>query len=114
MRLLQPLAAAYETLGIDEKAGPVEIKRAYRRAVAAHPPDRDPAGFRAIRSAYELIGDPIPYARKHWDRTVPNVDLPQLPDMPPPPPRHAVAVELFRVVVARLPAKVYLSKDPSS
>ncbi len=114
MRLLQPLAAAYETLGIDETGGPVEIKRAYRRAVAAHPPDRDPSGFRAIRSAYELINNPIAYARGQWDRRTPNVDPPQLPDTPPPPPRHAVAVELFRVVAARLPAKVYLSKESSS
>jgi hypothetical protein len=33
------------------------IRRAYLRGVRAHPPERDPEGFRRIRDAYELLKD---------------------------------------------------------
>jgi hypothetical protein len=110
MRLLQRFREAREVLGVQADAGPEAVKRAYRRAVAAHPPDRDAAEFRRIRAAYELLQDPIAAARDLLNRPVPDIDPPDLPNLPEPPLPHALAVELFRLVVARLPAEVFLSR----
>ncbi len=109
MKLLQRFQQAREVLGVPDDAAPDAVKRAYRKAVASHPPDRDAEAFRRIRAAYELLQDPITAARQLLDRPTPDIDPPQLPDLPDPPARHALAQELFRVVAARLPADVFLS-----
>jgi len=109
MKLLQVFRQAYEILGLEDGAGPNDIKRAYRKAVALHPPDRDPEQFTVIRNAYEKLQDPLEAANQTWRHPVPHVDPPQLPDVGPPPPRHAAAIELFRIVAARLPAHAYLA-----
>lgn len=49
---------AFEALGLAAGSSAREIKRAYRARVAAHPPDRDPEGFRRVREAYELVSQP--------------------------------------------------------
>ena len=44
-------------LGLSTSVSADTIRRAYLRAVRAHPPERDPEGFRRIRDAYELLKD---------------------------------------------------------
>jgi curved DNA-binding protein CbpA len=47
----------FAVLGVDDSAGDAAVRAAYLAAVRAHPPDRDPAGFRRIREAYDAIRD---------------------------------------------------------
>jgi hypothetical protein len=42
-------------LGVDENAGDDAIKQRYLALVRAHPPDREPDRFQAVRRAYEAI-----------------------------------------------------------
>jgi hypothetical protein len=50
-------ARALELLGVGQLEGVSrdELRRAYLRAVKAHPPERDADGFREVREAYELL-----------------------------------------------------------
>jgi hypothetical protein len=50
-------ARALELLGVGQLDGVSqdELRRAYLRAVKAHPPERDADGFREVREAYELL-----------------------------------------------------------
>jgi curved DNA-binding protein len=50
----------YQTLGVDQTAGPDEIKRAYRRLASQHHPDKggDKAKFQEIQSAYDTLTNP--------------------------------------------------------
>lgn len=51
----------YETLGVDRKATPDEIKKAYRKLAGKHHPDKeggDTAKFQEIQKAYEILSDP--------------------------------------------------------
>jgi curved DNA-binding protein CbpA len=53
------------TLGIDPDADDHVVESAYRAAIKRCPPDRDPAGFQAVRAAYERVRtqrDRIAYA----------------------------------------------------
>ncbi len=45
----------FAELGVDENADDEVIKRRYLMLVRAHPPDRDPDRFQALRSAYDAI-----------------------------------------------------------
>lgn len=45
----------YQTLGVPRTASPAEIKQAYFALVREHSPERDPSGFKRIRTAYEKI-----------------------------------------------------------
>ena len=53
-----PVANPYAILGVDPQATLDEIKTAYFALVRAHPPERDPEGFKRIRAAYEQLRDP--------------------------------------------------------
>src|SRR5437879_11746707 len=55
MRRMAPGENPYKVLGISREAGEAEIKRAYFSLVRAHPPERDPEGFKRIRAAYEQL-----------------------------------------------------------
>lgn len=48
----------YVTLGLTRTATMAEIKQAYFTLVRSHPPERDPAGFKRIRAAYERLREP--------------------------------------------------------
>jgi molecular chaperone DnaJ len=62
----------YKVLGVDRKASQDEIKKAHRRLVRRHHPDRNPGDaaaeekFKEVQAAYDLIGDPD--KRKQYDR----------------------------------------------
>jgi curved DNA-binding protein CbpA len=45
----------YHTLGLDRRAGPEEIKRAYFQLVRQYPPEQAPEKFQEIRAAYEVL-----------------------------------------------------------
>ncbi|HFD15517.1 MAG TPA: hypothetical protein ENJ38_04335 [Rhodospirillales bacterium] len=60
----EPLRDYYAILGVDPTASPEEIKAAYReRAKRFHPdragPGADPARFRLLREAYNVLADPL-------------------------------------------------------
>ncbi len=62
----------YRVLGVTREASDDTIKKAYRKLVFEHHPDRNPdnkeaeARIREINAAYEIVGDPE--ARRNYDR----------------------------------------------
>jgi len=102
-------ARALLGLGSDER-DPRAIKQAYRRQAAAHPPDQDPETFQALRAAYELLSDPLPFMDGWISQTTPDAALPA-PQVPPLPQAHT-ARALLAAVVARL--DLTLPEGPSS
>jgi molecular chaperone DnaJ len=76
----------YATLGVTRDASDEDIKKAYRKLVLEHHPDRNPGNaaadekIREINAAYEILGNPEQrrtYERLRWG------DEPR--DMPPDP-----------------------------
>ena len=61
----------YKTLGVDRKATPEQIKKAYRKLAREYHPDRNPddakaeARFKEISQAHDILGDPE--KRKQYD-----------------------------------------------
>src|ERR1700694_2904248 len=61
----------YKTLGVDKKATPEDIKKAYRKLARKYHPDRNPgdkdaeARFKEISQAHDVLGDPE--KRKQYD-----------------------------------------------
>ncbi len=62
----------YGILGVDRKATPDEIKKAYRKLARRYHPDKNPGDkaaetrFKEISAAYDVLGDPD--KRKEYDR----------------------------------------------
>ncbi len=52
---LTSLENPYKILGVERTASESEIKQAYFALVREHSPERDPEGFKRIRSAYEKL-----------------------------------------------------------
>lgn len=50
----------YDTIGVDSSASPDQIKKAYKKLLIKHHPDKggDPEKFRQIQEAYEVLSDP--------------------------------------------------------
>ena len=73
----------YEVLGLAVGASEEEVRHAYRRLVKAAHPDAagDPARFRVITEAYDVLSDPA--QRKAYDR-----NLRPAGDAPPPASRR--------------------------
>ncbi|MGQ0636973.1 MAG: molecular chaperone DnaJ [Planctomycetaceae bacterium] len=72
---MSPMAAQrdyYEVLGVKRDSSPDDIKRAYRKAAAAHHPDRNPGDHAAVErfkeaaEAFDVLGDP--QKRNLYDR----------------------------------------------
>ncbi|MCE7978242.1 MAG: hypothetical protein DYH03_14120 [Nitrospira sp. NTP1] len=70
-----PRVDYYRVLGVSRDISDDEIKKAYRKLVFEHHPDRNPNNseaeekIREINSAYEVLGDPESrrtYDRLHW------------------------------------------------
>ena len=57
----------WQTLGIAPTGDEAAIKTAYAALIRQHRPDRDPAGFRRIRAAYEEALRLRPYYENHRD-----------------------------------------------
>ena len=61
----------YKTLGVDKKATPEQIKKAYRKLARQYHPDRNPDNkqaeerFKEVSQANDVIGDPE--KRKQYD-----------------------------------------------
>jgi len=49
------MTTAYQILGITEQASDSDIKQAYLQKVRENPPDRNPAFFEEIQTAYQAI-----------------------------------------------------------
>jgi molecular chaperone DnaJ len=62
----------YAVLGVDKKASPAEVKKAYRKLARRYHPDTNPGDqqaeerFKEISAAYDVLGDPD--KRKQYDR----------------------------------------------
>ena len=86
-------------LDIDATVDDKVARRAYLRAVKAHPPERDPEGFRRVREAYDLVRDELPYRRHEaceWEE-----DEPEDPVAHPATPADVVDVEKPRPPTAQ-------------
>src|SRR5258705_678250 len=68
-----PSVNYYDILGMGRKAGPAEIKRAYKRLARKCHPDLNPGNrsaeeqFKRITAAYEVLSDPA--QRRRYDQT---------------------------------------------
>lgn len=108
--ITKPFRQARETLNLDGGADEKTVRRAYRKAVAKHPPDRDPDRFREIRSAYELLSDPITRADHLLQAPLPHTSPPPLPDVsqePEVPFGHAI----LRAIAGRIPVAILLDDE---
>jgi molecular chaperone DnaJ len=65
-------SALYDSLGVKKDATPDELKKAYRKLVREHHPDKNPgdaaaeAKFKEVQAAYDVLSDPE--KRKQYDR----------------------------------------------
>ena len=111
MSLLSPLAEARSLLGVTATDDRRAIKRAYRQAVAQHPPDRDPQQFRTVREAYELLCSPELAFAERLVHPLPLIAPPTPPVGPDPASPGSVAVALLRTAVANLGARQLLPEE---
>lgn len=65
----------YTRLGVDKKASPEELKRAYKKLAMQHHPDRggDQKTFQEINEAYDTLKDPA--KRQQYDNPQPRADF---------------------------------------
>lgn len=106
--ITEPFRQARELLEVAADADAKAIRRAYRKAVASNPPDREPEKFREIRSAYELLNDPMPRAEQLLMHALPHTSPPPLPDAVGPSAEAPIERELLRAVVGKLSVRALL------
>jgi len=87
----------YQTLGINHRAEPAEIKQAYRRLVKAHHPDRNQhcdnhEQMVAINHAYAVLSNP--QARASYDLSIGVAPFPK--QRPNPVCRHLDPISAWR------------------
>jgi len=73
----------YKVLGVNQKAGPEKIKRAYRQAAKRYHPDVSPRNeekFREVQEAYDTLSDPEKKAL--YDREVVDERIPVVSSQP--------------------------------
>jgi hypothetical protein len=98
------LAQARSVLEVAPGADKAALKRAYRRKAVEHSPDQDPEGFRQVREAYDLLGNPIPAARRILSSPMPHIAPPVVPG--PTAPSEPLALSTLRLVLASLSAEL--------
>jgi curved DNA-binding protein CbpA len=76
----------FAVLGVGVAADDAAVRDAYRSALRAHPPERDPEAFKRVRAAYEALRDARARARAAVLRH------PWLDDLAPPSPEELGAV----------------------
>ena len=98
MSMVEPFRKAYQSLGLEPGSDLKTVKRAYRRKVSLHPPDRDPEGFRSVREAFELISNPYSRVDTLLYSEVPLVPPPELPE---DEEKRADPVQFHRLLLKR-------------
>ena len=111
MKLVAILHQARDRLGVGPDDDAATLRRAYRRAVRQHPPDRDPTEFQRVREAYDLLRDPVAAIRRRLKRALPLVDPPRPPEPKPPARRGTTALGILRLAVTGLPASELLPPE---
>ncbi|NOJ26521.1 MAG: hypothetical protein DA330_00715 [Nitrososphaera sp.] len=90
----------YAVLGVSERAGPQEIKKAYRRLARKYHPDKNSSNtaeemIKKINAAYEVLSDPS--KRDQYDSpSFENVQAPEPEPYSPPPSNAAPEPEVDR------------------
>src|SRR5688500_3813078 len=78
---------------------PTLVRGAYLRAIKQHKPESDPAGFKRVRAAYELL---LAHRQLVTSLGEGRAEVPATsPDAPPPPAAGAPEPEALDLVVLR-------------
>ncbi len=72
----------YEVIGVAPTASQEQITQAYFARVRESPPERDPAGFKRLRAAYDRVKTPEKRLETDMTRFAPWPE-PELPAAPP-------------------------------
>ncbi len=113
MMLLQPLKLAREKLGLADDCSEEVLRRAYRKGILEHPPDRDPDGFRAIREAYELLRNPVRPMRERLRHPLPLTSPAEMTETGPSVSTRTLT-ELVRVLAADWDTEAWLTEFENS
>lgn len=105
-----PLADARRKLGLSQSCSELELKAAYRAQVRLHPPDREPESFRAVRTAYEALQNPLRVVDEWLLHEAPHVVSAPAEAAPAPPHGHAPVGDGSDLIRAGL--AVLLSRQP--
>src|SRR5438093_3461688 len=99
----------YAVLEVDRGSSAVEVRHAYLQQVRAHPPERDPEGFKRVRAAYDVLRSPRKRAEitllELGDLSV-TLDPTALRESPPPPPPAPYADHLLAIALAEIDASL--------
>jgi len=108
--ITEPFRRARDVLQVAADADAKAIRRAYRKAVASNPPDRDADKFREIRSAYEFLSDPMPRAEQLLMHLMPHASPPPLPDSLQQSEDAHIERELLRAIVGKISVRALLEE----
>lgn len=111
MSFVEVFRVARTVLGVEVDASAAEVRRAYRRKVKEHPPDRDPEGFRKVREAYEHLLDPAGRWEELLKRPTPFTPPPEIPSTPAQDPFELHMLLLRRAAVRLSAADLLVPGD---